>query len=95
MPTYFPLAMDLTLVTAQGREDVAIMRFTDIKYDRLYIEQQKTGACLAIPLSLTQKASGLQLSTVIDRCRLVILCGFLISPGSAKTAKTAVKIWIV
>lgn len=87
MPTWFGLAMDLALVTAQRREDVARMRFTDIKDDRLYIEQQKTGACLAIPLSLTLKASGLRLSTVIDRCRLVSRCDFLISPGIRKNSE--------
>ena len=77
MPAWFGLAMDLALVTGQRREDVARMRFSDIKDDRLYIEQQKTGSCLAIPLSLTLKVSGLRLSTVIDRCRLVSRCDFL------------------
>lgn len=87
MPSWFGLAMDLALVTGQRREDVARMRFSDIKDDRLYIEQQKTGACLAIPLSLTLKASGLRLSTVIDRCRLVSRCDFLISPGIRKNSE--------
>ncbi|MFP2833088.1 tyrosine-type recombinase/integrase [Citrobacter portucalensis] len=87
MPAWFGLAMDLALVTGQRREDVARMRFSDIKDDRLYIEQQKTGSCLAIPLSLTLKASGLRLSTVIDRCRLVSRCDFLISPGIRKNSE--------
>ena len=86
MPAWFGLAMDLALVTAQRREDVARMRFTDIKDDRLYVEQQKTGACLAIPLSLTLRESGLRLSTVIDRCRLVSRCDLLISPGIRKNS---------
>lgn len=87
MPAWFSLAMDLALVTGQRREDIALMRFTDIKDERLYIEQQKTGACLAIPLSLTLKESGLRLSTVIDRCRLVSRCDFLISPGIRKNSE--------
>lgn len=87
MPAWFGLAMDLALVTGQRREDVARMRFTDIKDERLYIDQQKTGACLAIPLSLTLKESGLRLSTVIDRCRLVSRCDFLISPGIRKNSE--------
>lgn len=87
MPAWFGLAMDLALVTGQRREDVARMRFTDIKDERLYIVQQKTGACLAIPLSLTLKESGLRLSTVIDRCRLVSRCDYLISPGTRKNSE--------
>lgn len=87
MPAWFGLAMDLALVTGQRREDVARMRFSDIKDERLYIEQQKTGSCLAIPLSLTLKASGLRLSTIIDRCRLVSRCNFLISPGIRKNSE--------
>ncbi|EBP4585087.1 tyrosine-type recombinase/integrase [Salmonella enterica] len=87
MPAWFGLAMDLALVTGQRREDVARMRFTDIKDDRLYIEQQKTGACMAIPLSLTLKASGLRLSTVIDRCRLVSMCDYMVSAGIRKNSE--------
>ncbi|MBL5924998.1 tyrosine-type recombinase/integrase [Enterobacter asburiae] len=87
MPAWFGLAMDLALVTGQRREDVAGMRFSDIKNDRLYIEQQKTGACLALPLSLTLKEAGLRLGTVIDRCKLVSRCDFLISPGIRKNSE--------
>jgi len=86
MPAWFGLAMDLALVTAQRREDVAMMQFTDVKDERLYVEQQKTGACLAIPLSLTLNSAGLRLSTVIDRCRLVSRSSFLISPGIRKNS---------
>lgn len=43
MPAWFGLAMDLALVTAQRREDLAPMRFTDNKDDRLYVEYRRPG----------------------------------------------------
>ncbi|WP_330983658.1 MULTISPECIES: tyrosine-type recombinase/integrase [Enterobacterales] len=86
MPVWFPLAMDLALVTAQRREDVATMRFSEIYDDRLHVIQQKTGVMLAIPLSLTLPAAGLRLGTVVDRCRLVSRSDFLISAGIRKNS---------
>ncbi|MCS2154750.1 phage integrase Arm DNA-binding domain-containing protein [Scandinavium goeteborgense] len=86
LPVWFPLAMDLALVTAQRREDVATMRFSDIYDDRLHVIQKKTGAMLAIPLSLTLPATGLRLSTVVDRCRLVSRSDYLISAGIRKNS---------
>lgn len=86
LPVWFPLAMDLALVTAQRREDVATMRFSDIYDDRLHVIQKKTGAMLAIPLSLTLPATGLRLGTVVDRCKLVSRSDFLISAGIRKNS---------
>lgn len=86
MPVWFPLAMELALVTAQRREDVVSMRFSNIYDDRLHVIQQKTGAMLAIPLSLTLPAAGLRLGTVVDRCRLVSRSDFLISAGIRKNS---------
>ncbi|MEB8638613.1 phage integrase Arm DNA-binding domain-containing protein [Cronobacter muytjensii] len=86
LPPWFALAIDLALVTGQRREDVAKMRFSDIRDGRVYIEQSKTGACLALPLSLTLKAADLRLGTVIDRCRLVSRCDYLISAGVRKNS---------
>lgn len=40
---WLPLAMDLALVTAQRREDIANMRFTDVYDYRLHVTQIKTG----------------------------------------------------
>lgn len=85
-PAWFTLAMDLALVTGQRREDVALMKFSDIRDERIYIEQTKTGMCLALPMSLTLNAAGLELGTVIDRCRLVSRCDFLISSGVRKNS---------
>ena len=87
MPVWFPLAMDLALVTGQRREDVTGMRFSHIKGDRLYITQIKTGMKIALPLSLALPAAGLRLSTVIDRCRLVSRTDFLVSAGIRKNSQ--------
>ncbi|WP_058912064.1 tyrosine-type recombinase/integrase [Entomohabitans teleogrylli] len=86
LPAWFPLAMDLALVTGQRREDVASMRFSAIYDDRLHITQIKTGMMLALPLSLTLPANGMKLATVIDRCKLVSRSDFLISTGIRKNS---------
>ncbi|QIX97422.1 tyrosine-type recombinase/integrase [Cedecea sp. FDAARGOS_727] len=85
-PAWFPLAMDLALVTGQRREDVAAMRFSAIYDDRLHITQMKTGMMIALPLSLVLPAAELRLGTVIDRCRLVSRTDFLISSGIRKNS---------
>lgn len=53
LPTWFPLAMDLALITGQRREDVSCLRFSNIIDDRLYVKQIKTGMKIALPLSLS------------------------------------------
>ncbi|EMT0827306.1 phage integrase Arm DNA-binding domain-containing protein [Salmonella enterica] len=86
LPAWFPLAMDLALVTGQRREDVSCMKFSNIIDDRLYVNQIKTGMKIALPLSLNLSAVGLRLGTVIDRCRLVSRTDCLISPGVRKNS---------
>ncbi|ECQ7607846.1 phage integrase Arm DNA-binding domain-containing protein [Salmonella enterica] len=86
LPAWFPLAMDLALVTGQRREDVSCMKFSNIIDDRLYVNQIKTGMKIALPLSLNLSAVGLRLGTVIDRCRLVSRTDYLISPGVRKNS---------
>ncbi|EOK5999933.1 tyrosine-type recombinase/integrase [Salmonella enterica subsp. enterica serovar Newport] len=88
MPAWFPLAMDLALVTGQRREDIVNMKFSDVFDNHLYVTQIKTGMKIAIPLSLTLEAPGLRLGTVIDRCRLVSRTDFMISAGIRKNSPT-------
>ncbi len=71
LPAWFPLAMDLALVTGQRREDITNMRFSDIYDDRLHIRQIKTGMMIAIPLSLSLPVAGLRLGAVVKQCRMV------------------------
>lgn len=85
-PAWFSLAIDLALITGQRREDIASMKFSDITDDRLHIVQIKTGAMLAIPLSLSLQSAGLKLNAVIDRCRLVSRCDYMISAGIRKNS---------
>jgi integrase len=85
-PSWFGLAMDLALITGQRREDVANMKFSDIYDEKLHITQVKTGAMIAIPLSLSLNSAGLKLCTVIDCCRLVSRCDFLVSAGIRKNS---------
>lgn len=85
-PAWFGLAMDLALATGQRREDIASMKFSDIYDDRLHITQIKTGAMIAIPLSLTLNSAELKLGTVIDRCRLVSRSDYLVSAGIRKNS---------
>ncbi|HAU5602464.1 TPA: tyrosine-type recombinase/integrase [Citrobacter koseri] len=86
LPTWFPLAMDLALITGQRREDVSCMRFSNIIDDRLYVKQIKTGMKIALPLSLSLPSVGLRLGTVVDRCRLVSRTDYLISAGVRKNS---------
>ncbi|EMG3984920.1 tyrosine-type recombinase/integrase [Serratia marcescens] len=85
-PQWFPLAMDLALVTGQRREDIANMQFTDVIDGRLYVEQMKTGMQIAIPLTLTLAAAGLTLGNVIERCRRHSTTNFLLSAGIRKNS---------
>lgn len=61
--------MLLAVVTGQRRGDIAEMKFTDIWDDMLHVEQGKTGAKVAIPLSLRCEALDISLREVIARCR--------------------------
>lgn len=62
-------ACDLALITGLRREDVTLLRLSNVKEDRLFIIQEKTGYKLAIPLDLKLGAAGLMLHDVIERCR--------------------------
>ncbi len=77
-PTYIRPAMLLAIVTGQRSSDISKMRFSDIWDGYLHIEQQKTGAKLALPLSLRCEALGLTLKDVISQCRDKILSPFII-----------------
>ncbi|WP_413722656.1 tyrosine-type recombinase/integrase [Sodalis sp. RH24] len=71
-------AMDLALSTGQRREDIAKFKFSDIRENRLFVDQEKTGAKLAIPLDLKLKAVGMVLGDVIDQCRINNLSDYLV-----------------
>ena len=62
-------AMDIALVTGQRREDITLMKFSDIHDGRLFITQSKTRHKLALPLTLTLDARGITFQQVVDACR--------------------------
>ena len=55
----------LALLTAQRIGDVVNMKWSDINNDRLLVEQSKTGAKIAIPLSIRINAVNISLSEVL------------------------------
>ncbi|WP_228411824.1 tyrosine-type recombinase/integrase [Entomomonas moraniae] len=56
----------LSLLTGQRIGDITRLKWEDIKEDRLYIEQSKTGARIAIPLSIRLEAIKLDLRGVLE-----------------------------
>lgn len=72
-------AMDLALVSAQGREEIAAAKFADVRDDHWYCVRRKTGKRLRIPMSLRLDVVGLSLGDVVRRCRSTgVLSHFLV-----------------
>lgn len=76
LPAWIARSMELAIVTAQRREDVANVEFrpradatTWVESGVLYVIQQKTGNRVAIPLSLRLDVLGIEVGEVIARCR--------------------------
>jgi integrase len=61
--------LELALVTGQRRSDLRQMQFDHVYDDHLHIDQQKTGARIALPLALRLDIIGLTLGDTIDACR--------------------------
>lgn len=84
---YAHKAMLLALVTGQRREDIANMKFSDIKDGYLHIEQSKTGSRIALPLNLRCEAIELTLEDVIHKCRDRFLSSYLLHGKRGNKAK--------
>ncbi|MHA3604832.1 tyrosine-type recombinase/integrase [Yersinia enterocolitica] len=78
MQPYLQRAMLLAVVTGQRLSDIAGMQFSDIWDDHLHIVQGKTGARLAIPLSLRCNSLNITLREVISQCRDRIVSPYLL-----------------
>lgn len=65
---WFAPCITLALVTGQRRADISKARISDVRDGHLYIEQQKTGARLAIPLALRLDAIGCSVGEAIEAC---------------------------
>lgn len=81
-------AMDIALLTAQRREDIVNMKFTDIRDNHLYVIQKKTSKHGS--LSHLKIEMGAQLQNVVSRCRDNIASPFLIHrlPSSKKRCES-------
>lgn len=70
--------MLLAIVTGQRLGDISAMKFCDIWDEHLHIVQEKTGARLAIPLSLRCNALNMTVGGVVSRCRDRVVSPFLV-----------------
>lgn len=78
MQPYAQNSMLLALVTAQRREDLVNLKFTDVWDGHLHVQQSKGGAKIAIPLSLRCQAINRSLGEVIARCRDRVVSPYLL-----------------
>lgn len=84
MPVHIPRAMLLAIITGQRIGDISKLKFTDIWDNKLHIIQQKTGAKVAIPLSLKCEALGISLQDVITECRDSVLSQWILHHHRAR-----------
>jgi integrase len=68
-PHWHRLLALLALVSGQRRSDLAKMKFSDIWNGYLHVEQDKTGARIALPLDLRLRPLKLSLGDVVEQCR--------------------------
>lgn len=81
-------AMELAMVTAQRREDIARMMFADSQSGALQVIQSKTGARLRISHKLKLDALGLTVGDVVKRCRDTTVSKYLVHhPRTVSRAK--------
>lgn len=70
-PSYISRAMKIALTTGLRREDVSLLRFTDVRDDHLFVSTHKSGHTvkLAFPLALTNPLLTQSLGDIIAECR--------------------------
>lgn len=77
-PPYLQCAMLLAVVTGQRIGDISRMMFSDIWDDMLHVENEKTGAKVAIPLALRCEALNISLREVVAKCRDAVISKYLV-----------------
>ncbi|EAZ4876730.1 integrase [Salmonella enterica] len=77
-PPYLQCAMLLAVVTGQRIGDISRMKFSDIWDDMLHVEHEKTGAKVALPLSLRCEALNISLREVVSKCRDAVVSKYLV-----------------
>lgn len=78
-------SMLLALVTGQRREDIARMKFRDVRDGYLEIVQGKTGTQIKISTSLRLIAIGISVADVIARCRDNVISPHMIHHTQPRT----------
>lgn len=68
LPAWWSAAWTLALVSGQRRADLVKMRFADVHDGWLHVDQQKTGAMLALPLELRLGAIGVSIGDAVAAC---------------------------
>lgn len=63
---WVPIMLRLAIVTGQRRADLLKFKYSDIENNLLYVEQQKTGIKLAIPLEITLNATKDSLAKILE-----------------------------
>lgn len=77
-PAWATRAIELGIVTAQRRADIAAMTFAQRHDGHLWVQQSKCGAKVAIPLSLRLDAVGLSVGEVVASCRGGVISRWLV-----------------
>ncbi len=78
LPAVSRQSMLLAIVTGQRVGDLSSLKFSDVWDDKLHIIQEKTGAKIAIPLSLRCNALNISLREVIAECRDAVLSKWIL-----------------
>lgn len=65
LPPWVKLSMEIALLTGQRVSDICAMKWDDISEEFLHVQQQKTGAKLAIPVTIKLDAANLSLSDTL------------------------------
>ncbi|UCZ75374.1 tyrosine-type recombinase/integrase [Dickeya zeae] len=86
-PAWVGLGMLMALVTGQRREDICELKKSDIREERLWVIQGKTGAQISIPLDLKLNAVNLTLRNVIEQCMSSNNSEYLVGSDSRKTGR--------
>nr|WP_006706629.1 tyrosine-type recombinase/integrase [Candidatus Regiella insecticola]EGY29090.1 Integrase [Candidatus Regiella insecticola 5.15] len=77
--------MDLALLTGQRMGDIRQMQWKDIHDGKWWLQQQKTGMKLAIPLTLSLEVIGKNFEGVLNECRQQIKSENYIFVGRRET----------
>ncbi|HBE9179195.1 TPA: tyrosine-type recombinase/integrase [Serratia fonticola] len=81
------LSFELALITGQRREDICSLKKSDVRDERVWITQGKTGTLISIPLSLRMSKVGKTVGEVISKCITASTSEYLISSSSTKSGR--------